>query len=99
MTKITSQAAAPMWAAYDDIAVWGTGPSAAAAIADVAQWVNPEDAARLQASCGTAIMTPELAKQVERGGAASGHGLLPDNRLGTLAQWEDEHNPPMPDGV
>ena len=99
MNKTTTQTPAPMWAAYDDMAIWGTGPTAEAAIGDVAQWVNTEDAARLQASCDTAIMTPELAEQVERGGAASGHGLLPDNRLGTLAQWEDEHNPPMPDGV
>ena len=99
MTKTTTQATTPMWAAYDDCAVWGAGPTAAAAIADAAQWVGPEDAARLQASCGTAIMTPELALQVEQGGAARGHGLMPDGLLGTLAQWEGEYNPPMPDGV
>ena len=92
----TKTAASPTWAAYDDMAIWGTGATAAAAIADAAQWVNPEDAAKLQASCSTAIMTTELALQVERGGAASGHGLMPDGLLGTLAQWEDEHNPPMP---
>ena len=99
MNATATKALAPTWAAYDDQAIWGTGPTAEAAIADAAQWVNAEDAARLQASCGTAIMTPELARQVEQGGAARGHGLMPDNRLGTLAQWDDEHNPPMPDGA
>lgn len=97
MTNTFAQATAPMWAAYDDTAVWGTGPSAKAALINVREWVNPEDVARTRNGCGTAVMTPELAKQVEQGGAASGHGLLPDNRLGTLAQWEDEHNPPTPD--
>lgn len=42
---------------------------------------------------------PELAQQAARSGAASGHGLMPDGLLGTRAQWEDEHNPPMPEGV
>lgn len=90
MTKTTTQATTPMWAAYDDCAVWGTGPTAAAAIADAAQWVNPEDAARLQASLKTAVMTAALQDQVECGGSASGHDLMADGTLGTVWERADE---------
>lgn len=89
MTK-TTKTPAPMWAAYDDMAIWGTGPTAEAAIGDVAQWVNTEDAAGLQASLKTAVMTSALQAQVERGGSAAGHDLMADGTLGTLRERDDE---------
>mgnify|MGYP003585126805 CR=1 FL=1 len=90
MTKTTTQATTPMWAAYDDMAVWGTGPTAEAAIADATQWVNPEDAARTRKGCRTAVMSAALQGQVERGGSASGHALLFDGTLGTVWERADE---------
>lgn len=87
-------AQAPVWAAFDEQAIWGTGPTAAAALRDVAEWVNPEDVARTRKGCGTAIMTPALAAQVAATGGACRFGLMPDNRLGTGEEWDSEHNPP-----
>lgn len=86
----TNATPAPMWAAYDDMAIWGAGPTAAAALRDVAEWVNPEDVARTRSGCGTAIMTAALQEQAERGGGASGHALLFDGALGTLWERDDE---------
>ena len=77
---------ATIYAAFDETAIWGTGATPEAAIADAAQWVNAEDAAALRASCRTAIMTPELAAIVADMGGNVGFGLLADGRLGTSDQ-------------
>lgn len=90
----TKTAATTTWAAYDDQAIWGTGPTKAAALRDVAQWVNPEDVARTRRGCGVAIMTEALAARVAASGGNCRFGLMPDNRLGTGEEWDDEHNPP-----
>lgn len=90
MTKTTAQSPAPAWAAYDEQAIWGTGPTAEAAIADAVQWVSAEDAARLKASLKTAAMTAALQEQVECGGSASGHDLMADGTLGTVWERADE---------
>ncbi len=90
MTKTTTQATTPMWAAYDDCAVWGTGPTAAEALSDAAQWVDRESAERMLASLKTAPMTAALQAQVERGGSAEGHDLMADGMLGTVWERSDE---------
>lgn len=74
------------YAAFDDTAIYGTGATAAAAVADCTQWVNAEDAATLQSECKTAAMTPELAVLVADMGGNVGFGLLADGRLGTSDQ-------------
>lgn len=70
-------------AAYDQMAIWGTGDTAEAAIADVSQWVDPE---HVTDPFETAVMTPELAAIVASAGGNTAFGLLPDGRLGTHAQ-------------
>lgn len=77
---------ATTYAAYDDQAIWGTGDTPEAAMADAAQWVNYEDAEKLLAGCRTAAMTPELLDMVECHGGSTGFGLLADGILGTNDQ-------------
>ncbi len=84
---------ATMWAAYDDYAVWGTGPTAEAARANAIEWLDRDTAREVAASLSVAIMTPELIHQVDIGGSAAGHGLMPDGRLGGREEWIDEHFP------
>ena len=55
--------AATVFAAYEQ-AIWGTGPTKDAAVADCTQWVNAEDAANLLASVKTAPMSADLAEHV-----------------------------------
>jgi hypothetical protein len=74
------------YAAFDETAIWGTGATPEAAIADAVQWVNAEDAAALRASCSTAIMTPELAAIVATTGGNTAASVLADGRLGTDEQ-------------
>ena len=71
------------YAAYDESAIWGTGATPEAAIADATQWVNPEDAEAIEKSCSTAIMTPALAAIVASSGGNTNFDLLPDGTLGT----------------
>lgn len=74
------------YAAFDDQAIWGTGSTPEAAIADVLQWIDAEGAEKFQASCKTAVMTPELAAIVATSGGNTAFGKLPDGRIGTYDQ-------------
>ena len=79
------------FAAFNDAAIFGTGLTTELAVADAAQWLNPEDVVRFQETCKTAIMTYELAKTVAESGGNTTFGLLSDGRLGTMAQVENEN--------
>ena len=74
---------AKVYAAFDDSAIYGTGATPEAAIADVAQWINAEDFEAFKANCETAEMTPELAAIVASTGGNTKFGKLPDGRIGT----------------
>lgn len=81
------------WAAYNDQAVWGAGATPEAARKDAIEWLDRETAEDVAAGLSVAVMTPEMARQVATGGSAMLFGLMPDGRLGSKEEWEDEHAP------
>jgi hypothetical protein len=86
----TATATATAFAAYDDSIIWGTGPTAEAAMSDAAQWVDDDGGIELLRTCKTAPMTPELAALVDAMGGNVGFGILADGRLGTSDQQYEQ---------
>lgn len=75
------------YAAYDEQAIWGTGTTPEAAIADCAEWTECAKFARLHV-LKTAPMTPALAKRVAFGGGGIPFGRLPSGELCTVLEEE-----------
>lgn len=72
---------AQTFAAYDDQAIWGTGSTPEAAVADATQYVNAEDARRLAASVSTAPMDEMLIAYVAIHGGNCAFALGEDGVL------------------
>lgn len=77
------------YAAFNGDAIWGTGATPEAALANVAEWIDMDDEknAGFVDELDTAVMTPALAAAVESHGGNISFGKLPDGRVGTY----DEH--------